>query len=76
MSRQVDANALQRGLLTHTSNALENLDTITNGWISYSHNETLVALFSHALVASGCGHEDALNSVKKDIERLKTGRRD
>lgn len=72
----VDANALQRGLWTHTSNALEYFDSITNGWISYSHSETLVALFSRALVASGFGHKDALNSVNKDIERLKTRRSD
>ena len=50
------ANALQRGLWTHTKNALKYFDSITNGWIDYSHNQILVKLFSHALVSSEEGH--------------------
>ena len=46
------ANALQRGLWTNTKNAFKSFDSITNGWISYSHNKVLVSLFSHALVGS------------------------
>jgi len=50
------ANALQRGLWTHTRNGFEYFDSITSGWIDYSHNLVLVQLFSHALVASAFGH--------------------
>jgi hypothetical protein len=34
------ANALQRGLWTHTRNGLKYFDSITDGWISYSHNNS------------------------------------
>lgn len=65
------ANALQRGLWTHTRNALKYFDSITNGWINYSHNLVLVKLFSHALVSSQTGHESALERIKEDIARMK-----
>lgn len=65
------ANALQRGLWTHTKNGLTYFDSVTNGWIDYSHNLVLVKLFSHALVSSEAGHSDALEKVKEDIVRLK-----
>jgi len=65
------ANALQRGLWTHTKNAIEYFDSITDGWIDYSHNLILVKLFSHALVSSEIGHSSALEKVKEDISRLR-----
>lgn len=65
------ANALQRGLWTHTKNGFKYFDSITNGWIDYSHNLILVKLFSHALVSSGAGHALALEKIKEDIENLK-----
>jgi len=65
------ANALQRGLWTHTRNALKHFDSVTGGWIDYSHNLVLVKLFSHALVSSSAGHEKALEKVKEDIVGLK-----
>ena len=61
------ANALQRGLWTHTKNGLKFFDSVTNGWINYSHNNVLVQLFSHALVSSINGHETALGKIKEDI---------
>jgi len=64
------ANALQRGLWTHTKNALAYFDSVTNGWIDYSHNLLLVQLFSHALVSSARGHEAALDLLRQDISRL------
>lgn len=64
------ANALQRGLWTHTRNALAHFESITDGWIDYSHNTILVHLFSHALVSSSMGHEAALAEIKKDIALL------
>ena len=65
------ANALQRGLWTHTKNGLKYFDSITNGWIDYSHNLVLVKLFSHALVSSSAGHLSALEKIKEDIALLK-----
>jgi len=67
----VAANALQRGLWTHTKNGLKYFDSITGGWIDYSHNKVLVALFSHALVSSEAGHASALEKIKEDIALLK-----
>ena len=66
-----DANALQRGLWTHTRNALPYFDSVTGGWVDYSHNRVLVELFSHALVSSEAGHTSALEKVQKDIAFLK-----
>lgn len=65
------ANALQRGLWTHTKNAIEYFDSLTNGWIDYSHNHTLVKLFSLALNSSEDGHKTANEILQKDIDRLK-----
>jgi hypothetical protein len=65
------ANALQRGLWTNTKNGLNYFDSVTNGWIDYSHNKILVQLFSHALVSSSAGHKSALEKIKEDIVRLK-----
>lgn len=65
------ANALQRGLWTHTKNAFRSFDSITGGWIDYSHNKVLVSLFSHALIGTASGHEKALEKVKEDIEEFK-----
>jgi len=67
------ANALQRGLWTHTRNALKHFDSVTNGWISYSHNLVLVKLFSYALISTSAGHEEALRRLKDDIEAQKLG---
>ncbi|OIO46116.1 hypothetical protein COX24_02335 [bacterium (Candidatus Gribaldobacteria) CG23_combo_of_CG06-09_8_20_14_all_37_87_8] len=65
------ANALQRGLWTQTKNATNYFDSITNGWIDYSHNHTLVKLFSLALNSTEAGHEEANKILQKDIEKLK-----
>ena len=69
------ANALQRGLWTHTQKAIKHFDSITNGWIDYSHNFVLVKLFSHALVSSKNGHQEALNEIKRDIQNIIEGER-
>ncbi len=65
------ANALQRGLWTHTERGLKYFSSITNGWIDYSHNLVLVKLLSHALVSSQAGHIPALETIKEDIIHLK-----
>jgi len=67
------ANALQRGLWTHTKKTIKHFDSVTNGWIDYSHNLIFVKLFSRALVSSDLGHDDALQELIADIERIKRG---
>jgi hypothetical protein len=65
------ANALQRGLWTNTKNATGYFHSVTNGWIDYSDNLLLVALFSHALISTAAGHEKALEILKSDIQYQK-----
>jgi len=65
------ANALQRGLWTHTKKAAQYFESITDGWINYTHNHILVKLFSHALVSSSSSHEIAFAALVSDIQRLK-----
>lgn len=65
------ANALQRGLWTNTKHAVSYFDSITNGWIDYSHNLTLVRLFSLALNSTESSHKEANVILQKDIDRLK-----
>lgn len=65
------ANALQRGLWTHTKHAQTYFDSVTSGWIDYSHNQQLVRLFSHALVASKSGHDAALSIIDEDISAMR-----
>jgi hypothetical protein len=65
------ANALQRGLWTNTKNAKSYFDSITNGWIDYSHNHTLVKLFSLALNSTEKSHKEANIILQKDIDKLK-----
>ena len=64
------ANALQRGLWTHTQKGANYFDSLTNGWLDYSHNPLLVDLFSKALVASPQGHREALKKIVEDIRHL------
>jgi hypothetical protein len=65
------ANALQRGLWTNTKNGIKYFDSVTNGWIDYSHNHVLVKLFAHALISTSKGHEAAMINLKEDIEEQK-----
>lgn len=65
------ANALQRGIWTHTKNALSYFTSLTNGWISYEHNLTLVKLFRLALNSSKEGHEAANRILQTDIDSLR-----
>lgn len=65
------ANALQRGLWTHTINALTYFNSVTNGWISYEHNLTLVKLLSLALNATETGHESANVILQTNIDNFK-----
>jgi len=64
------ANALQRGLWTHTKNGEHYFDSISGGWVDYSHNLVLVELFSHALVFESTAHTQALSVLKENIDTL------
>ena len=66
------ANALQRGLWTHTKNASQYFNSLTNGWISYEHNEALVKLFRLALNSTKLGHLDANRVLQADIDNVRT----
>lgn len=63
-----EANALQRGFWTHTVNASSYFNSLTDGWISYEHNDTLVQLLRLALNACKKGHEDACAILQKNID--------
>ena len=65
------SNALQRGLWTHTKRGLNYFDSVTCGWIDYSHNNLLIKLFSHALIATEYGHKQAFEKIKENIFFLK-----
>ncbi len=65
------ANALQHGLWTYTQKALYYFDSLTNVWIDYSHNHTLVKLLSLALNSSEKAHKTANEILQKDIDKLK-----
>ena len=66
-----EANALQRGFWTHTQNAFNYFDSLTNGWISYEHNLTLVQLFRLALNSTENGHKSANIILQTDIDNFK-----
>ncbi len=66
-----DANALQRGFWTHAKQAENYFDSLTDGWVDYSDNETLVKIFRYAFVSSQQGHDKAVEILIHDIEKLK-----
>ena len=69
-------NALQRGLWTHTKNAENYFDSLTDGWIPYSHNEDLVKLFRLALNSTTEVHKKINQNLTKhlllDYSKIKT----
>jgi hypothetical protein len=67
------ANALQRGLWTHTQRGAKYFRSVTNGWVTYVHNKTLITLIARALVASEMGHQEALPILDADIGKMKLG---
>ena len=68
------ANALQRGFWTHTIHASHYFNSLTNGWIRYTHNHTLVQLFKLALNAGESGHKKANAILQEDIDKLFSNR--
>lgn len=67
-----DANALQRGFWTNTVKAGScYFSSLTNGWISYTRNNTLVQLLKLALNATEEGYEAANKSLQENIDFIK-----
>lgn len=69
------ANALQRGFWTQTIRAVDYFNSLTNGWISYEHNHTLVQLFRLALNSTENGHKSANEILQTDIDNVKNKQR-
>lgn len=65
------ANALQRGMWTHTKHAIGYFDSLTNGWVSYAHNQNLVKLIRLALNTTESAHAMVNKILTKEIESLK-----
>ena len=65
------ANALQRGLWTHTKHAVKYFDSLTNGWVSYEHNLSLVTLIRLALNTTEATHKGVNEVLQKEIDLLK-----
>ena len=65
------ANALQRGFWTHTKHGQSYFDSLTNGWVDYSHNPILVKLFSLALNSTRSCHAESCKILQKGIDILK-----
>lgn len=67
------ANALQRGFWTDTKRATRYFQSLTGGWISYSHNPILVKMLSQALLATPDSHQQGLVLFQADIDQQKSG---
>jgi hypothetical protein len=65
------ANALQRGLWTHTKKAFSYFESLTQGWVSYHDNPTLVRMLGLALVSTQAGHQEAIAVLEKDVQKQK-----
>lgn len=65
------ANALQRGLWTHTKNAINYFDSLTNGWIDYAHNLELVKLIRLALNSTPKTHQKVNIVLQNGIDLIK-----
>ena len=65
------ANALQRGLWSHTDWAESYFNSLTDGWMTYKVNKTLVELFPKLLTCSKSNHEKILsfmNSLSDELD--------
>ena len=67
------ANALQRGLWTHTKKGIEYFESVTSGWINYSHNYELVKLSYSRMHLShpGMGTQMRLKRLQRILLALK-----
>lgn len=61
------ANALQRGLWTHTKNAEQYFYNLTNGWINYKVNFKLLEVLSALLIADEAIIDEVMSSQSMKI---------
>ncbi|NBV29239.1 hypothetical protein EBS02_09550 [bacterium] len=66
------ANALQRGVWTHTKHADGYFRSLTDGWVSYNKSEELLELMGKVLVSSNNSHKKILDILNEDILNLKS----
>lgn len=64
------ANALQRGLWTHTKQASSCFDSLTGGWVDYSHNLVLTQVIAGLLNSTPENHQEVLNLVKENLTQI------
>lgn len=64
------ANALQRGLWTHTVRASDYFTSATGGWIEYAPNELLVRLIMLALNSTKEAHNQANGILQNGIDGM------
>ena len=66
------ANALQRGLWTHTEKAKNYFRSVTGGWKQYNVNKKIKDLFSKSLISTQNSHEESIRLFQKDIDTQKS----
>lgn len=65
------ANALQRGLWTHTIHAFQYFDSLTGGWVDYSHNLVLTQVIAKLLNSTPENHQQVIDFVEQDLTAIK-----
>lgn len=68
-----DANALQRGFWTHTKHGEKYFDSLTDGWVDYDDNRSIVSLFRFALISSRIWQDKSMAMLANYIEESKGG---
>lgn len=66
------ANALQRGLWTHTQKAAQYFFSLTGGWVSYQENQDIVRLIRLALNSTPHSHEKVNHLLQDNINMIKS----
>lgn len=64
------ANALQRGLWTHTQHALPFFESLTGGWVNYSHNLVLTQVIAKLLNSTPENHNQVLELIESDLATI------
>lgn len=66
------ANALQRGLWTHTQKAERYFFSLTGGWVSYQEKQEIVRLIRLALNSTPHSHEKVNHLLQDNINMIKS----
>ena len=68
----ITANALQRGLWTHTEKAENYFSSVTGGWKQYNVNKKIKDLFSKSLISTQHSHQKSIELFQKNIDIQKS----